>query len=161
MSLRRGREPNARREIPWIPVVARIPGEPETVGLATEGYWLVEGRHGLHVIDRQEAYLFLFPMMERPMSDIVAEIRANPAFEGCADRIVAAFPFVDIVRTAFRGGGSPLWIKHAFGWFEDLPPDARASLSDELEALLSRGPGQKLRHRAQKELARIRRESGQ
>lgn len=159
--LRCGKEPGARTEISWIPVVPLVPDEADMVGLAAEGYWLVEGKYGLHVIDRQEAYLFLFRMMARPMPDIVAEIRASPALEGCADPIVEAFPFVDIVRTAFRGGGSPHWIEHAFGWFADLPPNARASLSDELETLRSRGPGQKLRHRAQKELARIRREREQ
>ena len=160
LDLRRGREPDAPGEIDWIPIVRFVPDEAGMVGLAAEGYWLVEGKNGLRVIDRREAYLFLFPMMERPMQDIVAEIRANPALEGCADRIVDAFPFIDIIRAAFRGVGSN-WIEYAFAWFADLPLSARTTLSDELEVLCAgRGSGQKLRHRAEKELARICRESG-
>lgn len=96
--------------------------------------------------------------MERPIKQTIEEITANPYLRAFSDEVVEAFPFVGIIRAGLRSAGTH-WMDYAFAWIAELPLRLRVSLSDELEEIRTSRAGQKFRHRAQKELARIRRET--
>jgi hypothetical protein len=73
---------------------------------------------------------------------------------GLSTDFIAAFPIEDVVVTGLESP-SEHWSALALKWAEQLPPSPK--LQTALQSLVTHGPTQKLRHEAQRLLARQRR----
>lgn len=146
----------SREPVSWVPVLMYDERDNRLMGVNSKGFWVVEHRDGLFVVDEERNYFFLILLLERPMEETIADIRNNPDLKVFFKQTFDAFPFIEIVKQGFRSKRDS-WIDCAFQWFEELAYEHRLQLSDDLEEIRqTRSISQKNRHRAQRALAKLR-----
>jgi len=139
--------------IKWMPMI--LCWQPNNyIGITENGRWVVEERSGIRFLNTPQAFLRVEILLERPLVDIQTELLQNL----CRNSIEELeFPYIDIISQVFIND-SNYWVELAFLWFDTMPLDMKVLLKQELEIVRNRKElSQKLRHRAMKEHAKLKR----
>ena len=136
----------------WLPV-ANPPAARIELGISSDAWWVVPAPQSVTELRPDTPCVFLLPVLEVTLDEARRSLAQGLRAIGLTTEYLAVFPFDDVVATGLESS-SERWAGLALKWAEQLPTSSR--LQNALRSLISHGPTQKLRHAAQKLLARQR-----
>jgi hypothetical protein len=136
----------------WLPLVEASKSG-HRMGLSMNGLWVVENHAGLVSLEEATPFIFVLPLLERPISQVKKEIHHSVGTEKLAKSVETVFPFVSIIKAGLEKR-SEYWAELALGWFEELSGLEQQQLTDALkEVSRAKWASQKLRHRVMRLLS--------
>jgi len=124
-----------------------------SIGLVDTGFWGVEGRDGIIVLDRGDLYRYTISLLEIPYNEVSEKLRgAEYDLNSEAEtRFLESFPFVEIVLAGLQQQ-SDYWADLAFKWYDELSSVNDASLREVLTGIVdAKWACQKVRQKAKVE----------
>lgn len=139
--------------IRWIPLILCWPPD-KFLGISEFGNWVVEESNGVRLLDKANSFLRVKVLLENQLNDIRNTI--NKKLEGFNLDFDSSFPFKDLLEQVMKND-SEYWVEHALRWYDDIPQENKKDLKEALETIQNKMVlSQKIRHKAIKELARLR-----
>jgi hypothetical protein len=145
-------------DVTWLPLI-QIGTNSLRMGLTLRGTWAIEGKTGLLLLDQPRSFVAALPLLEHPKELLSQQI--HQSLHPLDLRIAAEeiLPLVDVVRAGLEQG-STYWADLALNWFVELPLFEKHQLLDSLAgASTAKWASQKLRHRVNRELAKLKNDS--
>jgi hypothetical protein len=138
--------------IRWIPIANLVHARIQ-LGLSSTGLWVRTTPRSVTIFEPQTPCVSLLPVLEVKLNDLRRLLGEALQRVGLSRAFVGTFPFEDVAITGLTSC-SEHWSGLALKWVEQL--DVSVPLEDGLAALMASGPTQRLRHSAQKLIARRR-----
>lgn len=139
-----------KSQIQWLPVVNLTAARIE-LGLSSDGHWVVAAPQSVWAFTPDKSCVFLLPLLEVEPDEARRLLKRGLEANGLSAEFLKVFPFEAVVATGLESH-SERWTSLALKWAEQLP--ASLKLQSALQTLRTGGPTQKIRHAAQKLLAR-------
>ena len=139
----------------WLPLVKSKTTE-STLGINQDGDWVVEVSGDVRIIREQKSFLFCIVFLEMSFADIKNYIMDHTNGINQIADIGDIFPFVEIIRFVLETSTSDYWLELAMNWFNELNAAEKHVLTPALdEAVMGMYLHQKLKHRMQRELKKL------
>ena len=145
-------ESQERATLQWLPI-AKLTDARIELGLSSNASWVRATPQSVTVFRSDNPCVFLLPVLEINPDELRQLLGHGLQARGLSTEFIRVFPFEVVVATGLESH-SERWAGLALKWAEHL--DASSRLQNALGALATNGPTQKLRHAAQKLLARQR-----
>ena len=142
-----------RAMLQWLPV-ADLAAARIQLGLSSSASWVRATPQSVTVFEPDKPCVFLLPVLELDLNEVRRLLERGLQETGLSTEFLKTFPFEDVIVTGLESQ-SERWSSLALKWAEQLPVSTR--LQSALDALITAGPTQTLRHAAQKLRARQRR----
>jgi hypothetical protein len=136
----------------WVPI-ANLTDARIELGLSSDAFWLRATSQSTTVFSSNKPCVFLLPILEVDLRDVRRSLEHGLQENGLSGNFVRLFPFECVVITGLESH-SEHWAGLALKWAEQLAVSSR--IQSALDALIAKGPTQRLRHAAQKLRARQR-----
>jgi hypothetical protein len=136
--------------IQWLPI-ANLTQARVQLGVSSGASWVRATPQSIAVFSSDTPCVFLLPVLEVALDEARRLLECGLQVNGLSTDFLKAFPFEDIVATGLESN-SERWTSLALRWAEQLPTSSK--LQRALQTLKANGPTQKVRHAAQKLLAR-------
>ncbi|MBC2021122.1 hypothetical protein HCA81_08705 [Listeria booriae] len=141
---------NSKNRAEWIPLLS-CGQEDNNLGIVDSGFWGIKISSCLIILDSESSYLYVLKLLEITMDQIESELKNLSSKYGLAERDNLEFPFVEIIRFAFRNEQNDYWLNLAFRWLDSLENRFQKELVVELFNLENnKNISQKMRHMAKK-----------
>lgn len=140
----------------WIPILNND-SDTKNVGISQYGEWVINGRNRFIIINNYKSYLFCLPLLETPIEKLINNLNNffNTLF--ITYDIFNIFPFVEIIKFALEYEKNDYWLNLAFNWYDKLENSKKIEFKSYLENIKNnKYISQKFRHKAVKEIKRIR-----
>ncbi len=146
-------EAQQQPELQWLSIANLATARIE-LGLSSDARWVRAASQSVTAFSPDKPCVFLLPVLEVSLDEACRLLERGLQASGLSAEFVKVFPFEDVVATGLESH-SEHWTSLALKWAEQLP--ASSKLQSALQTLRTTGPTQKIRHAAQKLLARQRR----
>ncbi len=144
----------AQEKTRWIPILlCWVPDK--HIGISEDGFWVVEERSGLRILDSAKSLVRIKILLEKPIEKIRRELITYFCSSNIIEDVDDIFPFIKIIQGVLEDGFD-YWMELAFKWYDEFPLERKIVLKNTLSKIVeNKSVTQKLRHKARKELKRI------
>ena len=143
------KETSTGTTIQWLPVSEL---SEYNIGVCSKGYWVVETRDGLVLLNGSNSFVYLLSMLEKSRLEITRRLILFSNSIGSDIDIITVFPFQEITKAGFNQG-SNYWAELAFAWYDSFCDIEKKEFVDILSNVMnSKWASQKIRQKAKKEL---------
>lgn len=144
----------SKKEIKWIPLLLCWNSD-KYLGISEEGYWVVEERSGLRILDTPRSLVRIKILLEQPLEKLRRELASHLNNSDIGIDAETIFPCVELIQGVLEDGFE-YWMELAFNWYDELSFKEKAMLLSTLKKVAeNEWTTQKLRHKAKKELKQL------
>lgn len=144
-----------KEKVKWVPILLIDTLDNSYMGIIEKGFWVVDSKVGLHILDSINSYIAVMVLLEKPIEKIKNTIEMYFASKNIFIDVYNIFPFNEIIMKGFEQK-SDYWASLALKWYDELPEEMKVIFKEELYNItISKWGSQKLRHKAIKELKKL------